>query len=580
LLIKSKKVTLRYQDICNLTGDRVVAREALLSPSYDGQNIAASVQDIITAAEHSARIDVLGLLILEQACRDALAWGDGCGVSVNVSAVQLRSGDFDERVIEILERTRFPAERLALEITETAALETGESVHAQLSRLVGLGIGLSLDDFGVGYSCLQSLWKLPFTALKIDGTFIRAAESCERCYQIVRSMGELGRRLQIDLIAEGIENRQQLALAQQAGCRQVQGYLFSRPRLQERVLADIREAVPRLPLPDAPASKIDWGSVALPLGFIDEISDCDQVADIIATVSRWASVLLGADRASITMKQDADTLVPVHLDGREGIPQGHPLPIAETVVGRVYKSGVAEICADLSCLDDLDSRMLHEAGFRSSMIVPLSCGDRCFGTLNVARIAGRYTEDDKRRLQSLSNWLTAQIQMRLKINELSSLANVDSLTGTLVRKAFLKALQEMARQGRFCLVLVDIDELGAINRRLGHSAGDLALIEVAEILLDRTRQDGDVVGRIGGDEFGVLLKGADAAAAQDLFARVNRATERHPLRAAEQRIGVSVSCGVVSAAGAGLDVGTLLHQAEAALCAAKAETHRCVVRNL
>jgi EAL domain-containing protein (putative c-di-GMP-specific phosphodiesterase class I) len=150
-------------------------------------------------------------------------------VAINISAVELRTPGFVAGVRTILRETSLEPRYLELELTETVLLEDSRSVADVLKELKDIGVLLALDDFGTGYSSLSHLKRFPIDALKIDQSFVHDLTTGEDDASIVTAMIGLGKSLHMRVVAEGVETREQLAILQEYGCPQGQGYYFSRP---------------------------------------------------------------------------------------------------------------------------------------------------------------------------------------------------------------------------------------------------------------------------------------------------------------------------------------------------------------
>jgi diguanylate cyclase (GGDEF)-like protein len=192
--------------------------------------------EFIPIAESTGLIVAIGEWVLEAACEQMLAW-DRLGlpamtVAVNVSPRQFELGSVATLVGHVLERTGLPADRLELELTESVDLQDPDAVSAALAELRHLGVHCAIDDFGTGYSCLSHLTNMPIAALKIDRAFTRAIgkhpDSSPHSLVVVTVI-ELARRLDLMVVAEGVETIGQLDFLRRHGCAQAQGYLFSRP---------------------------------------------------------------------------------------------------------------------------------------------------------------------------------------------------------------------------------------------------------------------------------------------------------------------------------------------------------------
>ena len=170
----------------------------------------------------------IGEWVLRQACAEAAAWPDDLKVAVNLSPVQFKKGNLPQVVFATLASAGLPAARLELEITESIFLANSETNLATLRRLRALGIGISMDDFGTGYSGLSYLRAFPFDKIKIDRSFISELGESADCMAI-KAITNFGSNLGIPTLAEGVETKKQLAWLPDAGCTEMQSYLFSRP---------------------------------------------------------------------------------------------------------------------------------------------------------------------------------------------------------------------------------------------------------------------------------------------------------------------------------------------------------------
>jgi len=183
----------------------------------------------IALAEEIGEIIPLSNWILRKACSDAAGWNDAYVVSVNLSPLQLSDPALVATVRRALADSGLPARRLALELTESAIIRDRTFALEQLHALKGMGIGLALDDFGIGYSSLDVLRAFPFDQIKLDRSFVAEIDKSPQAVLILRSVAALGASLQMPVLAEGIEDVAQLQIARQEGCAAVQGYLIGRP---------------------------------------------------------------------------------------------------------------------------------------------------------------------------------------------------------------------------------------------------------------------------------------------------------------------------------------------------------------
>ncbi|MDY0012332.1 MAG: EAL domain-containing protein [Rhodocyclaceae bacterium] len=237
-----QELHLEYQPQVSLKDGRVIGMEALLRWNSKAYGTIPPTR-FIPLAEDNGQIIPIGRWVLQQACRDARRWGEGCQepvpVAVNLSALQFRRDDLVAVVSAALADSGLPPSLLELEITESLLLEQATDVQDTLARLKTLGVRVSIDDFGTGYSSLAYIKRFRVDRLKIDKSFIRDIDSDPEDAQIVRAIIQLGHTLRMEVVAEGVETPRQLAFLQEEGCETGQGYLFARPRPATEALAGI-----------------------------------------------------------------------------------------------------------------------------------------------------------------------------------------------------------------------------------------------------------------------------------------------------------------------------------------------------
>jgi diguanylate cyclase (GGDEF)-like protein len=183
----------------------------------------------IPVAEECGLIVAVGRLMLERACELAAAWRPKCSVAVNLSPIQFRDAGLPDLLAGILRRTGLDAGLLELEVTEGVLINDAEQALGSLRALKALGVRLALDDFGTGYSSLSYLRRFPFDRIKIDKTFVQAQEHDDGTRAILEAVLAMSSRLNIAVIAEGVETEDQLQMLRGQGCGEVQGFLLARP---------------------------------------------------------------------------------------------------------------------------------------------------------------------------------------------------------------------------------------------------------------------------------------------------------------------------------------------------------------
>jgi len=193
-----------------------------------------SPADSLRGAEVTGLILPLGRWILHAGCRQLADWGKqaataGLIMSINVSVRQFHHPDFVADVIAAIDQTGANPLRLEIEITESQVIDDIDTVIGKMEALQTRGVRFSLDDFGTGYSSLGVLKRLPLAQLKIDQSFVRDLLTDADDAAIVRTIIALGTSLELDVIAEGVETREQRDILVQMGCHHLQGYFFARP---------------------------------------------------------------------------------------------------------------------------------------------------------------------------------------------------------------------------------------------------------------------------------------------------------------------------------------------------------------
>ncbi|UAB76849.1 EAL domain-containing protein [Erythrobacter sp. SCSIO 43205] len=194
-----------------------------------------SPEVFIPVAEEIGVISQLSDQLIERALVDAQDWDDALTLSINVSPVQLRDPWFAQKLLKLLVKHNFPAQRLEVEVTESCLHDNVDMVRGIITSLRNQGVKVSLDDFGTGYSSLEQLRTLPFDRLKIDRSFVRELSSPEAKSTIVDAIVSLARGLDLPMTAEGIEDEAILAQLKAMGKLKGQGYLYGRPESAEQV---------------------------------------------------------------------------------------------------------------------------------------------------------------------------------------------------------------------------------------------------------------------------------------------------------------------------------------------------------
>jgi diguanylate cyclase (GGDEF)-like protein/excisionase family DNA binding protein len=283
--IAQDELRLHYQPLVELATGDVVSFEALARWHHPVRGLLAP-DEFIPAAERTGQISDVGRWALHAACRQIACWtaadpaAEWARVAVNVSAVQLVDPAFPGHVRSALAESGISAGRLAVELTESALMESSATASRVLSQLKVMGIRVILDDFGTGYSSLGYLARLPVDGIKLDRSFI-SGEQAERSRPIVEAVVGMAHSLGLSLVGEGVETDDQLDMLRTIGCDFVQGFHVSRPMPAERVapwVATFRTRAVHGPAAQEPAAQdlIGLGEAAQALGISP------------STLRRWA----------------------------------------------------------------------------------------------------------------------------------------------------------------------------------------------------------------------------------------------------------------------------------------------------
>lgn len=238
--LKNEEFSLFYQPIVNPATGVTESVEALIRWQKPGGELISPAQ-FIPHAEAAGLINKIDSWVLERACRDAMNWRQDDGrelrVGVNLSAVSVQQPNMAKLISDILQRTKLPPHLLNLEITETAVIANPYAAQKVLEEIAALGIGLSLDDFGTGFSSLSYLTRFPINCIKLDRMFVERIGKDKATEEVIQSLLDLSRKLKLHVVAEGIEEQYQQTFLTAAGCELMQGFHFARPMPNDQLLS-------------------------------------------------------------------------------------------------------------------------------------------------------------------------------------------------------------------------------------------------------------------------------------------------------------------------------------------------------
>lgn len=230
--IQAKDFNIYYQPKISLDTNEIVGVEALVRWQNDQIGVV-SPGEFIPLAEDTGLIIPLSELIFEKVCLDILEWRtlglNNLNVSINIASLHFQQDNFIERINEILMQYNCSPQQLELELTERTIMKDSESIITKLIKLKNMGFKISIDDFGTGYSSLSYLNRFPLNYLKIDRSFIQHITSLKDKQAIVESIILMSHRLQLKVIAEGVESKEQVKILKEMNCDIIQGYYYSKP---------------------------------------------------------------------------------------------------------------------------------------------------------------------------------------------------------------------------------------------------------------------------------------------------------------------------------------------------------------
>jgi diguanylate cyclase (GGDEF)-like protein len=246
--LENAELEIHYQPVVSIRGGQVHGVEALLRWRHPERGLV-SPADFIPIAEATGLIVPIGAWVLSQACAQARLWERETGLpplsmAVNLSARQLQQSDVVSQVEAALRQSGLDAGKLELEITESSAIQSPEAAIRTLQELRKLGVRISLDDFGVGYSSLTYVRRLPIDTVKVDRSFVRDVCTDPADAAIVSAVIEMSHLLGFSVVAEGVESEEQLDWLRARGCDRLQGYYFSPALLPEACAELLREGMP------------------------------------------------------------------------------------------------------------------------------------------------------------------------------------------------------------------------------------------------------------------------------------------------------------------------------------------------
>ncbi len=242
--IKDQQWQLLYQPKLDINQGKIIGAEALIRWQHPQRGLLSPFE-FIDFAEKRNLIIPIGDWVIQQACqqiKDLISQGiTDCKIAINLSSVQLIQADVVQKVFSALEHFDIPPRLFEIEVTETALIDNINIAAESLKRLNSRGIKIAIDDFGTGYSSLNYLKNLPINCLKIDRSFIKDICNDDNDKQIVKTLISMAHSLDLYVVAEGVEEKEQLDLLNEYNCDEIQGYLLSKPVMADKLLELIKQ---------------------------------------------------------------------------------------------------------------------------------------------------------------------------------------------------------------------------------------------------------------------------------------------------------------------------------------------------
>lgn len=324
-------------------------------------------------------------------------------------------------------------------------------------------------------------------------------------------------------------------------------------------------------------------AATLPIAFLDDVYAAHDQTEVLAVYAEWTKRLIGSENCTISLLDDEGKLVVRSLSGLDTTLDGTRRNIDDSATGAVYKRRKALFIPDLSLISTPSARIAHENGFIGAFIAPVRSGARCFGTLTASfRVKSERPELVMTLIEAMAKCLGAQMMLFDQLALLEGLAQTDPLTGARNRRAFNEVAPKSWRDWAenhvsFAILTLDIDRFKSINDAYGHAVGDDILVQLANRIMGNCRS-GDMVFRMGGEEFGVLLPTTGFEQSMKVASRIHRAIRDKPFVVGDRILTVTVSIGVTESRQFDTSASDVMNRADQALYQAKHDGRDRVVR--
>ena len=552
-----------YQPQIDLKTGQVVALEALLRWQHPNLGLILPAE-FIPLAEETGLIIEIGNWVLKTACHHFCLWeqqnqASPLRLSVNVSPQQFQAPDFTENILHILQETEMNPNCLELEITESLMMQDVQETIKNLKQLKKAGLQIAIDDFGMGYSSLSLLKDLPIHTLKIDKSFVKDMLTEPKDGAIINCIINLGKGLHLQVIAEGIETKEQLFKLREMECNLAQGYLISRPIPAEKIRAflinpqiqtgyfSLTKEIEKEVLPDHIElnSKLkEYATLQeelkqkslrqkLTMEIAQKIRLSLKISDILNTTASEIRHFLDVERV-VLYEFDEKWSGKVVVESRNLNSSSilHEMiydPCFKNKYIQHYREGKITAIENIETanLSQCHKDLLSKYQVKANLVVPVLYEDNLWGLMiaHQCRSLRKWLEHEIELLKELSNHIAIAIHQGELYRKLESaniklqhLSSQDSLTQVGNRHLFDKHLkkewQRLQRtEGELSLIMCDVDYFKHFNDSYGHQAGDNCLQQIAQVMRSSIKRPADLVARYGGEEFAIILPNTSATGA-------------------------------------------------------------------
>lgn len=556
----SNEFKIYFQPIYDIRSEKIVGAEALVRWENPREGLMPP-GEFIPLFEKNGFITDLDLYVWEGCCKKLREWIDGGNIvvpiSVNVSRADLYNPNIDRMLLELINKYRIGPKLLHLEITESAYTENSQQIIQSVEKLKKLGFTIEMDDFGSGYSSLNMLTELPIDMLKLDIRFLQSKGSNGR--SVLNFIMSLGQWLGLEIIAEGAETAEQIALLRSLDCQFVQGYYFARPMPED----DFKKML---------SKQADLRTV--PKG---ESADKNTVESVTAFHSKEIITLnCGPNEIRLLREifgDDYEIISFAAVEEAEKEIKEKKIGVA-VVICSVNEPQKTEMLRQLvvSCTpDQIPVVSIHPS--QKAVETAINSGVTDFIETPFSRKALKIRIEN-----AVTKAQTAHFQREKEINhaivEMKNCAKRDSLTGLLNRAEFRNRVEKFCqdrntKNGIF--LLLDINDFKNINKTYGYAVGDSVIKSVAEEV-KKLFFETDIVGRVGGNRFAVFVP--YLLEKKELKAKLTRLCQ--PLDVSAEHVQVSSWVGICYLPENSRDFQTMFENADTAMrCAQRSGKSRC-----